>query len=56
MYSLYSRHVSARIGHHQVNPQNIKKKYYSYNGFIASNSIRTGKMPQSILKAKRCKK
>jgi hypothetical protein len=27
MYSLYSRHVSALIiGHHQVNPQNIKKE------------------------------
>jgi hypothetical protein len=56
MYSLYPRHVSALIiGHHQVNSQNIKK-YYSYNGSVASNSIRTGKMPQPILKAKRCKK
>jgi hypothetical protein len=56
MYSLNAQHVSARIGHHQVNSQNIKKKYYSYNGSVASNSIRTGKMPQSILKAKICKK
>jgi hypothetical protein len=37
MYSLYSRRVSARIGHHQANSQNIKK-----NGSVASNSIRTG--------------
>jgi hypothetical protein len=37
MYSLYSRHVSARIRHHQVNSQNIKKKYYSYNGSVVNS-------------------
>jgi hypothetical protein len=45
MCPLYSRHVSALIlGHHRVNLQIIKRKHYSYDGSVVSNSMFLSKL------------